>query len=575
MGKTYDQTILNAAGLKVDANGQLSELDDIKYQREVNKRNLALADKISSAEAASARAAAVVSPEMEQANILWEKTKKYMPTMMKQAGLDGLGVSQTAMLRAQSDHNNLMGELARERNRAMSAAGGLTMDAYRAYVEQIEGENRALDLSEARIRARQIYEDSEWSDVGKEEAFQTLLKEFDGNAAIQNALLEDVKVYREDAKAMEEFEKLFAAGGEDGTVQPADYEEAAADAGFWDDVDEEELLLWYSNQTEGVQNRVDEYLEAIGAMSVEDKAEEMETADGNVMKLLLSYGAGYDESGKFIFGDVPIDKLESLLNDGSRQMSKGLRQSIEDHVEISKGRRMTEDENYLKARIESVDPKNLDAAGAKAYLEDLSEYLNDDNTPNLDRITQEFYDEHLKPELDSLEEWKKYLEGEAALEKETYSKQMAGDAPIEVGGKEWYVAKSPEGDVEAFMDENKEKVNKALGEYGKASNPAIPDRTVIKVGRAHLLFDKKSGKWSYVLNKDDKFDHTIAGFHYGEPYVSGGIPHTLNLVGAEDLKAIRKLDLGEKIREGMTVEIEESGRKKKVMHYNGKWYYAS
>ena len=212
MGKTYDPKILKSAGLQVNADGQLSELDDIAYQREVNKQNLALADKISSAEAAAARAAAVVSPEMEQANILWEKTKKYMPTMMKQAGLGGLGVSQTAMLRAQSDHNNLMGELARERNRAMSAAGGLTMDAYRAYVEQIEGENRALDLSEARIRAREIYGNSEWSDEYKDEQFNQLLTSFDGNTEIQNALLASVKGYQDESKAWQDFIKRFGSG---------------------------------------------------------------------------------------------------------------------------------------------------------------------------------------------------------------------------------------------------------------------------------------------------------------------------------------------------------------------------
>ena len=590
----YDKEILDKHHLKLGENGILSAADQKVYDAQVKiNEQIKGAERAMLANSSRAYSSRMsFSPEMERANILYEKTKKYLPTMVKQAGLSGLGVSQSMALQAQNDHLNRMNSLREVRERAASEASGLSFDDYRSYVDGLEEQSRSLDITKAKSDIEALYA-GDGDEASKELGFNEILSRYSNSPDVQNSLIEYAKSHQERSSALGKLYSLFGDGtSKGGEVTLADYQAALdAEADPWAGVDAEAFFSKYYELDEKGQATFDDYLEALGAMSVEEKQKELgekekvlAEADNAVVMQLLSYGAGYNEDGSLDLSNVSIERAESILNDASVQMSEELRKSLEIAVNVGRGQQMTALEDALKEYFEEVDPEDLDAAGARSYIEELERYLKEEDVPNTDLISEKFYNEHLKPELDSFAEWKKFLKEEATIKADAYNKQMAGEKPIEVDGKKWYVAQSPEGDVEAFMKENEEEVGEALGAYGNTGNPSIPDKTVINIDGVDLLYDKDSGAWYYVetntnrihgkTNNVDKI--TVRGKQYaGNDFAAwrvgalGDNARFLKKVSERDLEYIR-LKADDEAKDG-TVVATRSG--KNAVVFCGNWYY--
>ena len=651
----YDDELLRANGLKL-VDGKLSSGDQYIYDKAKIQKQIAGLEEEASRAVAQTHAAAQISPEMEQANILREKTKKYMPTMMKQAGLSGLGVAQSAMLQAQNDHLNRMNALKRERDKAAGAASDSVAEAYRRYIEELEGKSADLDLTKAKTDIEGVYGENGWSNAQREAEFGKILGRYSGSPEVQNTLLEYAKTYQADRAVIDELYGLLGIeGGKDAHTIAGEYLEVAegmdADGGdaedtdFWENVDLERVLALYGSASENAQATIDDHLEARGAMSVEDKAEEIGKQEEAAAKIDARIEARLNMLG----GDWKPEDIQAILeSERFAGMSDNMRERLEN---------LLEDEEFMRDRFNVPDEKELavienafnslldpdtgsfsaaatpdklvgfltkypnapkdrleaaqnqlaaiiygnDASAdemkvmtdeeADAYIENLRALVNEDETPKTELISEEFYKSYVKPEIDEFKSVLGAYRAEAdRIASETYQKQMAGEKPVVVNGKKWYVANSPEGDVEAFMKENKEAVNEALGEYGNAKNPSIPDGTVIKVNGASLYYDKTGDSWCYLAENPTENSVTPGAFGMDDKAYKDVIVHGIRLrvgddgtvfrsqkVGASILSFVKKKDLelihaevGENVTDGYTVEVR-NGRK--AVHFSGKWYY--
>lgn len=90
----------------------------------------------------------------ENARVSYEKLQKYLPTLMKQQGLSGLGVSQTAALRMNQSHANRMGQIESDYSDALRELSAQYAEG-RSEIEQTAG-------SEA-LAAYQIYLDNKYN----------------------------------------------------------------------------------------------------------------------------------------------------------------------------------------------------------------------------------------------------------------------------------------------------------------------------------------------------------------------------------------------------------------------------
>jgi hypothetical protein len=250
--------------------------------------------------------------------------------------------------------------------------------------------------------------------------------------------------------------------------------------------------------------------------------------------------------------------------------------------------------NQLAAYVygEDLTPeqmKGLNDEQADRYIAQLKALVNEDGSRREDLITEEFYNSYVDPEIKEFESVLGAYRAEAErINNETYQKQMAGDKAIEVDGKERYVAANAvDGDVEAFMEDNKEAVVDELEKlgYGNTKNPNIPDKTVIRVDGVDLLYNKSTNTWHYIEANQRRTDGesynlpkvTIRGKQYAANDASAWVVHganggrttPLNPVRKKDAEFIR-LEFGENTKDG-TVAKTENGRE--VVSFYGKWYY--
>ena len=111
----------------------------------------------------------------QRASISLDKLRKYLPTQIRQQGLDGLGVSQTAALQANNTYNNQMGEIERDHNESLrdllsnytsakttldTARSQGTLSAYQTYVDNLMNlESLGLQKDSLALQQQQ-YQDS-------------------------------------------------------------------------------------------------------------------------------------------------------------------------------------------------------------------------------------------------------------------------------------------------------------------------------------------------------------------------------------------------------------------------------
>ena len=641
---SWDDKILKRYNITRGPDGKLTAFDQryLEGQTAIDKK-LAAAEASASASAAEIYRRGQISPDVEKAQILWEKTKKYMPIAEKQAGMTGLGASESMRLRAQSDHLNRLNAAKRTRDDANAAAVDDIMKYYQEYVDSLAPERALLDINKAQADIEAIF-GGEGDTASKNAAVREVLGRFADNPELQSSLQQYANNFVAGSEALDDFFKYYVQGEEGMTLD--EYAEAAKAGSFWESLrDEDGFHSWYQAQDRGTRDMIDNYLEAWEQTSVYDRgierkeaaeakaaaevdakaaihlqdlgvrlnedgsfeidpdakvtaadidnmmggefagmSEGMKTtlglvkfaagkyedsvkaADSAVLEALEALGVSRDKSGKFIVGEdsnIKVEDIQAILNDkqyanmsdnmeselaslkdnreeyieeygdatkyeilaaeidyfslvdeNTNQFREGVTITdildfLEKHPKASKQmRKNMQDALVLALRNTNLTPdemRNMTPEAAKAYQEELARLADEGGLPNTDLIPEDLYEMYVKPERDELENvWGAYLKEAEGIANETYQKQMAGKEPIEVDGKKWYVAKSLEGDAEAFMEENKEAVNEALGGYGNAQNPNIPNGTVIEVNGAHLYFDKRSNTWKYVTAKKEK-----------------------------------------------------------------------
>lgn len=528
-----------------------------KMKKIIQEQDAELQHAASKAEA-SARGSWQVSPDMERANILYEKTKKYMPTVMKQAGLSGLGVAQSAVLQAQNDHLNRMNALKRERDKAAEAASSDIWAQYEAAARALNDKLSVLETENAKAGVDEIYK-GVGDAAAKDEAYRALLSNYADNPQMQLTIDDYAKVYRASVAAADDF-----LGGYAPSVAAAALdEEAEGEAlGFWDGLETngqtEQFLTEYDALDASIRAEVDRQLKARGAMAVKDVVSELGKRNDDVLVKLAALGVDYTEENGFDYTNADIGKVKALLSDNAVQMSASLRKTLKDDVRVMEGRQQTATEDGWKALFEAMSPDDeaLDAEGVKEYLAQLVAL---EEAKNKGEISEKFYNEHVVPEIDEFAKWQKFLDAEEAKDKEVHAAQMAGKKPIEVDGKKWYVLKSLDDDAEAFMEKNREAANKALGEYGNLYNPNIPDKTIIEVMGVNLMYDETSGKWKYVARTQKPTRQEKYIIHDGRVFA-------LLRPDEKYLDAIG--DLGNDVEDGRIVEANGV----RLMSIDGSWY---
>ena len=533
MAETFDEIIKKyKLAAAADGSYDTSHITDPSEKDYVDRR-LAVQKSFDAVDAAAEASAAPVAPssrstsgrsygsgtmaELERANALWEKTQKYMKLATKQAGMEGLGVSQTAMIRARNDHLNRIERIKEAATPVYSGGGGGgslqdyldAMNEGAAYDEKLGENKKAVD---------EIYGDYSLDATGRQEKVDTLLSGI-SDVNMKNSIGEYVAGLEETAAIVDKLGGYYKPTdlGEDGVLTLEDYKNAAQDGSFWRNLEnEDELFSWYQSLTAKGQSTVDDYLAYIGAESVSGTIESLTEADGTALSLLSALGlVVVDENGEYSFTEnATAEDIRAILRDERfGDISGSLRKTLEKGANAAEAASILRNEQDLKA-LSEVDLRTLDRAEAEEHLKALNSYLDESGKqPNLDLISQAAYDTYLKPALDSFKEvWGKFLEGEKEASEEMYAKQMVGEEPIvDEGGKKWYVQRSFEGDAENFMKENEDKVNKALGEYGNMHNPTIPDKMVIEVNGVNLVYDKTSGEWRYVERHHSGGSVTVGG----------------------------------------------------------------
>lgn len=543
----YDEHILNAHHLKVGADGKLSAADQAVYDEQV-----AIAGKISAkekeAQAAVARTHAgyQVSPEMERANILYEKTKKYMPTVMKQAGLQGLGVAQSTMLQAQNEHLGRMNALRYERDRKAELASGLTADAYRSYIEELKEESANVDLRKAKEDIEALY-GGEGSVTSKESGFADILGRYADNPEVQAHLTEYAKTFQAGNEAVDKLFGFYTPGETAEGMTGEQYKD------FWDQVKRDRIFDWYKTLGAFEQDAVDAALESRGVASVEDMALEADEMAEKAAKVDEKINIKLEALGE----NWKPEDIQAILNgEEFKDMSSDMRERLETLLYKDQAVRDAYDvpsEEELSvintAFSQLIDPQTSAISGAATsaqlvgfltkypnaptnqldavrqalagllyggdqtpeqmkamsdvqaddYIKALRSVELEPGKPNTNLVSEEFYKSYVAPEIEEFESTLGAYRAEAErISNKTYQKQMAGEKPIEVDGKTWYVVKGSASYAKAFMEANEDEVNKALGDYKNPKNPNIPDKTTIKIAGMTLMYDKTSDTWNYV-----------------------------------------------------------------------------
>jgi len=517
MAETFDEIIKKyKLAAAADGSYDTSHITDPSEKDYVDRR-IAVQKSFDAVNAAAEASAAPAAPspsstlgrsygsgtmaELERANALWEKTQKYMKLATKQAGMEGLGVSQTAMIRARNDHLNRIERIKEAATPVYGGGGGGGLQDYldamnegAAYDEKLGENKKAVD---------EIYGDYSLDAEGRQAKVDALLSGI-SDVNMKNSIGEYVAGLEETASIVDKLSGYYKpSSGDDGILTIEDYKNAAQDGSFWRNLEnEDELFSWYQSLTAKGRSTVDDYLAYIGAESVSGMIESLTEADGTALSLLSALGlVVVDENGEYSFTEnATAEDIRAILDDERfADISGSLRETLEKGAKAAEAANILRNEQDLKA-LSEVDLRTLDRAEAEEHLKTLNSYLDENRQPNLKLISQAAYDTYLKPALDSFEEvWGKFLKREKEASEETYAKQMAGEEPIvDEGGRKWYVAKSLEGDAEAFMKENEKAVNAALGEYENMYNPGIPDKTVIEVDGVNLMYDKANGTWRYV-----------------------------------------------------------------------------
>lgn len=586
-----------------------------------------------------------LSPEMERANILYEKTKKYMPTMMKQAGLSGLGVAQSAVLQAQNDHMNRMNALRYERGQKASAAASASFDDWQNYIKGLDAENQALDLRKAQADIQSVYE-GDGDAASKDFAFGEVLGRYADNPEIQGQLIEYAKGFQANSKAVDKLLGFYTPGT-DAQAEEGMTVEQYKD--YWDRVKQDRIFDWYKTLGASEQDAVDAALERYGVASVEDMALEAEAKEKEAAKIDEKINIKLKVLGE----NWKSEDIQAILKaEEFKNMSSGMKEYLEtllyeeQAVKDAYGVPSEEDLAVINTAFSQlIDPQTNAISGAATsaqlvgfltkypnaptdqldavrsalagllyggdqtpeqmkamsdvqaddYIKALRSVELEPGKPNTNLVSEEFYKSYVKPEIDEFKSVLGAYRAEAErISNETYQKQMAGEKPIEGSdGKKWYIAKSPEGDVEAFMKENEGAVNKALGEYGNVHNPSIPDKMVIKVGGKRLVFDKKSETWHYVTayqgvviggTVDTATVKARVGNDYGrgvkkftgeasKAVISDFKPSAdKRVIDKNEIKALNGLDLSD-IKNGEVRYVSKGRQNKAVVYYNGTWYY--
>lgn len=600
MWKTWDEIVKDyELVMNGDGTYDTSHITD-QGERDYVEKRIAVQGKINAAEreakkaAAEARTVGQVSGEMEHANNLYAKIRKYMPTMIKQAGMDGLGVSQSMVLRAQDDFSKNMAAASSARGSRVDSALNDIWGSYKSYVDSLNPEIDAAEqelfdvrLGENKSAVDKIYGDYSLDAAGRQAAVDSLLSGV-SDANMKNSIGEYVAGLESKAAVIDKLQALYASAPAENGVTLDDYKEAAAGGSLWDRMtpeEQEELFEWYQGLSGEDRLTADEYFEYIKTDTVGDRIEMVGEADDAAMAQLSALGIVIaDGDGGYSFSEnATAADIQAFLGDERfAGISNTLRQTLVKAAETAKNAGYAINEASVKELLEAVDPATLDEAGAEAYYNELGRYLNEDKTPNLDLISEKFYNSHLKPELDQLDEvWDAYRTEAKRISDETYAKQMAGEKQItDTNGKKWYVANSPERDVESFMKENEEAVNEALGEFGNVKNPSIPNNTVIEVGGVNLIYDKAGDAWKYAIDKppNNRFEYQSASgkVHRATYYIVNGKEKKIREVENEKLlNSINEVELGEKAKNGKVLTIKIDGKGREFVLFNGKWYHTT
>jgi hypothetical protein len=573
--------------------------------------------------AAEARTVGQVSHELEKADTLLKKMQKYMPIMEKQAGMTGLGVSESMKLRAQNDHTRAMNAARRARGETVDAAVGGIWNNYKSYVESLQPEIDAADqeffaakLGENKGAVDDIYGDYSLDAAGRRAAVDSLLSGIT-DASMRTSLREYITGLEGKAAVIDKLQELYTSPSNENGVTLKDYEEAAAGGSLWDRMtpeEQEKLFEWYQSLSGEDRLTADEYLEYVNENTIGDAQSKMDRIDQRVD---IKLG---------VLGEPSAEDIKAILeSDEFKNMSASKRRYLEDtlyELETTKDAYNVPDDetlelveneyailqenptterltaflakypnaptdmldnvrNALARQISAGDLtkeqiKGLDDTSAEAYIASLKALLNEDGTPNLDLISEKFYKSYVDPEIKEFNEvWDAYRKKSKEISNEKYAKQMAGEEPIvDEGGRKWYVAASIDGDVESFMDKNKEAVNKELKEYGNAYNPNIPDKTVIKVKGIHLVYDKEGKKWNYALTKTESAGRvSMIGTADGRFVHDGVQKNLMRITSKSALESINALGLGENIPDGKTVNITVNGRNKECVYFDGRWHF--
>lgn len=591
--KHYDEIIkkyADAAG-KVNASG-IADLNEKAYVQQVLEAQKKVDNAYTAANrsAVQARGVGQVSSELEKADILWKKVQKYQPVMMKQAGLGGLGVAQSAMLKEQDNYMKNMSAARQARDSRTGAALEGIWQSYRDYVSGLDSE---LDtekqkmwsgkLGDAKTSIDEIYGDVGTTVAEKQTKLDELLLGFADNAELQKSLAEYAKGYADTAKAYDALRGYYV------TPTVATAGEAIPSAFSYDGVDFDKLAEAYKNLSGEGQIAFDKYLEEVrGVESIGDRLSSIAKTDQDVEKMLELFGNDGD--------GLTVEEYKKVLADFTG-MSSEMRENVERDLALTeyasaedKARTIKNNKELLKAAAESIkelDIPTLSEEEADALLEEYKSYLNEDGTVNEDVITQEIWDKYAAATYDKLTDRKgaydAYRDEVKRLDNATYQAQMAGDEPIKgANGEKMRVAKSPDGDIQAFMRRNRELVNEALGEhgeYGDYNNPDIPDKTMITIDAADLdtdynvvlMYDKTSGEWKYLI---PELTSKALKSEKGYFYVNGEMKKFSRVeTNSKALEAIRSLDLGNDVPDGKTVTVSADGRSRKCVSFGGHWYY--
>lgn len=137
----------------------------------------------------------------QQASIQLDKLKKYIPTQIKAQGLGGLGVSESTLLKANSDYQNRMGQIA-------SDVGARQMDLLKSYNSGV------LDI-DTKLKNANMTTLNKYQEIRRQaqnDAYNSALIDIGGSSlSNEQEMLEFIEGYR-DSVSEEQFDNLVQTG---------------------------------------------------------------------------------------------------------------------------------------------------------------------------------------------------------------------------------------------------------------------------------------------------------------------------------------------------------------------------